>query len=1024
MSNSEQFWENAKQTTSCYLTYDEAKKTYILSDWDWKKLEQRALIWEWVKITPPSKIMLEAKATLKERQKAQIEEMEKKELTESDMEDLFSLMPEKMRDKLRATDYREFFRITEQSMNERIKEAKAEWYDLAADPVINPWDEWEWYILELNLINWSAETRKPLIRDEFSKDVRKAFREKDLKKYITARIQTKWRDWDHLTKKWSVIESKDGDNWEYIDINQKSFALKWLSLLWNWAEAVSNKIWDTWLKNDDREFAGIINLIRDAENDINTNNITSADIQTIKSKLTEKIAKFFKNNVRSRLQINSWEVAWYIDDIISSWDKEKQIVALRKMWASRTWFDNSQTAFLRDEIFDEYGRKQKVDENWEPMVDEEWNPVYEEWVIDLKDDSYEVYFENINKLYQIDPSEIWEDWELPREKKEAIDELYEKARTYTGKHWVKNFKAYLISKWLLPDERSHGGQLDEKVKMLKMQLEKQEKYANKFEITGSEVKERTRQKLSELQLTLSSSQIQAAENWDDWKNDEGIARLNALNFMLQQDDSFFESIATDETESIRKTMRYWQVDDMVRWNLAPFLVRKWWWINASWKMAEIYNDSVWAWGWFDFSDEWAEKVWPAIIDIAIEVVVTVVSILLSWNGAWEAIYWAYQAGLQAAKAAIEAASAASKIARFLKKLRAFIKAFMSTLLKNIAAQTCSHLWIKTSIRWVNIATKETVRGLKWWSRLAIRWTSTIIEWSTFYINNTMIHNLINWEDILKWVNPAGYEEWPDWEHIPNRQGYARTIAFIWVLKWLDYIRWLEKVQAFTTKWNTKVSEGLKNLWTDKISNALKSKIPVNKATNIMKDLFKDFNRVPVDMWGVMLADQAVSLAFDWRFKEISWEDLVVLFWMVAWLRIGKNIKNIIVKEIKNSPSWKKSAVLETTDQAGNKKTITVEENWESAWSKKWNSIEWDKVETQNLQELQKNYNELEAKIQYLEWQMEMEAEAEIWDNKILEEIQNYKTEQANLRTQIEQANRQIELDALNISQNIDNSARD
>jgi hypothetical protein len=57
--------------------------------------------------------------------------------------------------------------------------------------------------------------------------------------------------------------------------------------------------------------------------------------------------------------------------------------------------------------------------------------VYEERDIDLKDDNYEKYFTRIKELYQIDPEVLESSGEIQSDKKQAIDELYNAARTCT-----------------------------------------------------------------------------------------------------------------------------------------------------------------------------------------------------------------------------------------------------------------------------------------------------------------------------------------------------------------------------------------------------------------------------------------------------------------------------------------------------------------------------------------------------------------------------------------------------------------
>ena len=67
ISSSENY-TNTWESYSCYLQYDKNQNTYVLSDWDGHVLQQRALIREWVQLTPPSKIKWEAKLAKRERE--------------------------------------------------------------------------------------------------------------------------------------------------------------------------------------------------------------------------------------------------------------------------------------------------------------------------------------------------------------------------------------------------------------------------------------------------------------------------------------------------------------------------------------------------------------------------------------------------------------------------------------------------------------------------------------------------------------------------------------------------------------------------------------------------------------------------------------------------------------------------------------------------------------------------------------------------------------------------------------------
>ena len=925
ISSNTQEWANQSSNT-CYLNYDQQSKTYVLSDWQWNPISQRALIWEGVKLTPPSKIRWEAKIAKKQAEQAQIEKINNVKLTEQEQQDLIDSMQEKLRKSLKKEDRDKFFQITESSINEAIKQAKLEWYELQNPPV---WKRgWKDYYLTLNLRNAGskAEIKRPFIEKEKLKQYWIEDNNK-FKNYITQRVSVKRNSFDYLTKKWSTINEKDYWVWTELEENEKEFAIKWLQMLWNRADAVLEKIWNTKIKDDDIEFTALKTYTRDAINDIETWKFTDKNMENIKNEITSMLKKFFKHNrLRSSMQINENDIKWCIDDILSSWNKNSQIISMRKLWVSRTWFDNSQTAFLRDEIFEEYWRVPKKDENWDILKDEDWNIIYEEWIVDLKKDDYEKYFEKINELYSVNPEEdIWEDGEVREPKKSNIDALYEAAKP-KWKHSVKNFKKWLVEQWLIPNWRWHWWQIDDKIRALKSQLEQQEKNANKFKITWQEIKERARQQLAELQLNLTSSQIKKAEQ-EEWNNDENIAMLNWLNFMLQQDDSFFQELAENETKNTIKSIKYCWVDGVVRWNLAPYLIRRWWWINSDDEIAKIYNDSVWAWWFFDFSDEWSERVWPILKEIIVEVVVTAVSILLCWNGAWEAIYVAFRT-----------AKSLTKWLKWIQKLWKFFKVFNTSLFKTWRKQfmwkftikgakwaktvtqvshiaTSTEKWIKLTQKVKNtiqiIKETETLGSLAW--KLAMKWWSMIIEWTTFHISSTLIHNVINWEDFLEWLKPRWYTEWPDWERIPNWQSYAQSIAFLGILKatWKVIGEVNGRIAELVTK--------------DSYTPSMVNKI-------FSRSLWLGW-----EMWWMMLTDQILSLTFDQSLKPISWEELISMFGMVVWLRLNWKFQMRIKEH-----ALHQSTIEMTQEWTWNKFDVRIDKEW-NILKVEWVDKNWNKI---------------------------------------------------------------------------------
>ena len=404
----------------------------------------------------------------------------------------------------------------------------------------------------------------------------------------------------------------------------------------------------------------------------------------------------------------------------------------------------------------------------------------------------------------------------------------------------------------------------------------------------------------------------------------------------------FNEIAKDQINQQCDMIKYIGVNNAIKSAVTPILAREWWWIligGTKTNIAKIYNDSVWV-GAFDLTDENCAKMWPMIVDIVVEVIVTAVSILLSWNGAWEAIYASFNAAKLAAKAA----------KTVMQKIIQFIKVFVKNLAKNMAKQFA---W-KFSVRGAKAAEKivnETEKLGKLW-KLAVKWTSLVVEWTTFHINSTIIHNAINGNNLWDWLNPFGYTEWPDWKKIPNWRSYAESIAFLWVLKWLG-----KTIQ--TLNWNM-------------IGKIVKDPLNPWKAAKILQNSLS----LVWEMWSMMWTDQILSIAFDQKFKSVTWEELISMFWMIVWLRINGKVQ-LKIKEY----NWSKLH-LQSTDLDGNVFQIHCDKEWnvlrvewkdkdgntikdpeKASWIKAWeywwnirdipglkSQIEWNKKQLDALQQ--------------------------------------------------------------------------
>lgn len=830
ISTSNKYWPSAKWIYSCYLQYDEAKKTYVISDWDWNILPYRALIREWVQLTPPSKIKWEAKKVLAEAEKAKAEKAESTNLSQQEQSDLLNSMPLKLKEALPSNLLTEFFDKTENDIINRIKEAKSEHYELASKAVSKGWYTTNWDLLKIHLINWQAETSRSLITSKLSDPLFKILdsHESELVQYMTARINQKRQQLDYLTKKESTIHKVEGRK---LEKEERDNARYWLDLLWTRADNVFNSIGNTRLKDDDHEFAAIKTHIRNAINDLDNPHFSEKNLQSVENELFTMINTFFQNNLKWKCPTLQKEL-----HTILTWNKNEIITSIRIIWWSRTIFDNTDTTHLRDEI-----TKDITEEN-----------------IDMKDDNYEQYFKNIFKLYEVKvpqndkPGEESneESVKIPEDKKQNIDELY--AAAHGNENQLLKF---LQDKELLPKETSKA--LKEKVKELKTTLNQQEKFADNFSITGKDIKDRTEIQAANLK---SKSSLTPEEK----------KILNTYNFMLEQDDDFFNTIATEEQNSTKEALRYMWIENSVKSKIAPFLIKKWWWIqdlknSSNNAMYDIYNDSVWAWGAFDRSDENCAKIWPVLIDIIVEVVVTAVSIALSWNWAWDAIY----ASFRAAKAAIDTC-------KWIQKIIKFITAFMKNLWKILAKQYAGKFSVSAWKFAKNVAASSRI--VKWsetfWSvvwKLAMKWTSLVVEWTMFHINSTIIHNAINGNNLWEWLSLSWYTEWPNWEKIPNRKSYAQSIAFLWVLKWL----W-KTIQTL----NGKMVQAI-------LKDSMSTSVAAKALTNSLS--------LAWEMGSMLWTDQILSFTFDQKFKTITCEDLISMFWMIVWLRLSGKV-NLKIQE--------------------------------------------------------------------------------------------------------------------------------
>ena len=880
-----------------YISYDQEKKTYLLTDSSWNKLDQRALIREWVKLTPWWVIAYQAK----QESKKSIEEKNKKIDEQSNIANktidqlkvdpkrwaIINLIPPSLKSELEKdiSVYKDFLSKTEKRLDEVIKDAKSKNRELHTEPISKVYGSW---LMEVHMISWTAEKDVKLWNDESHLWNAKLYdildwEESWYKSYLTSRIQHKRSEYDYLTKKENVVSTnKEVKKENLASVEEKTNAIYWIWLMWKLIDNLREEEGNTRSNNDDRKITDIIKYIRNAQYSIQTNeNISKSDLNAISIKLKDLYNSY--KNIDEK----------YFASLIS-WPKDKSIEAIRKIWEWLTTFDNTHTTFLRDEIVE--------NDN-----------------LEIKESIYNNCFQKIWEMLAIPE---W-DWEMPANIKANIDALYLNSANPQS---VLNF---LKSKWMLP---SFATLDDEKIKewcdKIFNTIQNKNQIINNFNITAEDMK----WSLQEEKINLESK---------DNKTSDDIARLNAILFLLDNPEDL-QKQAKNQTKVMKDVTKYAWIDSEIKWAIWSRLIKQWWWV--SWTNADIYNDSIGAWWWFERSDENVSKTSEILEQIAIEVAICIVAI-----AAWALTFWAWTAAIYWARAAMIAArvvSAASKwwkILKIMKLASRFAnykkyykagKAISKALEVSAKARKLEQIAQATNkITKIGKIINPFVYGTELWKwiQTLARWTALVLEWTTFHLSSTVLHNAVNGKmDLFEWTDPTGYMVLPDWTQMSNRKSYAQSIAFLWVLKAV----W-QPVQQLT--------------------KALLAKIMSQKATaSMMWKAVQSMWSFTWEVWTLMWTEQVLSLTFDQKLSPLTWEWFIHTIGMVAWLRGYWYTKLKLMNYISNTKS--KSLTLEG-EKNGKKWDILVKENWditfkenlpttlkiEASHMKAWAKLEWFKA---------------------------------------------------------------------------------
>ncbi len=355
-------------------------------------------------------------------------------------------------------------------------------------------------------------------------------------------------------------------------------------------------------------------------------------------------------------------------------------------------------------------------------------------------------------------------------------------------------------------------------------------------------------------------QVKELEKKWDLNNEERI-KLRELNEQLHN-EFYIEIMYAESVESQKEALRYGWIDDMVRWTVLSDLARAAWgikWVENS----DIYNDIEGAWWWiFNWTDANSRAAFDFIRDIAVEVVLCYLAACTAW-------------------AATELLAAHT------------LKLVSSTA-----------RWIKI-IKWARNLSRIWKFAIKWLWVVAKLW----IEWSLFYVNNTLLSHRVKWEP---WEDTKEFLLDPKW--------YAKSIAFFGVLKWL----W--KLWELFQKWGEKA-----------IQSILNQPVKDKKALESVMNRTLQVSGVWFEFWNLYLTDNLVNLIFWDERASMTRESAINQLWIILWLRLAwkTGLQDKIIEEFwptvkaKIEVNWK---AVEITVPF--RKGMIVK-NWYFDWYVKW-----------------------------------------------------------------------------------------
>jgi hypothetical protein len=940
-------------TTTCMIDYDEASSTYLLKDPQWNVIPNtRALIWEWVKLTPMGVINYNAKEQERAEKNAKTSRLTwdyMKGMTLDAVKNhpqwskIIAGIPNDLKGELMdasavdANVLKDFLWKTEKRIADILVGAKKKWWELQTESVSKIYAR-SW-LMELHFISDGAEKSVKLWETKESLwnntlyDILDS-NEDGYKKYLQGRISSKRGQLDHETKQenmFTAIEGKDIKKLTSQEIEAVGWSLVLLSQL---VEKIIQKEWSTW-GSTDFNLQKVKRLISNGLYSLQEGGKQWISPDQLNSDLKAPLIKAWKELVWYTWT-PQWK-AWTVPedtitpkfDAIFSGDRNKAVSAIRWLWQDQTFFGNQLTSYLADDIVQNKS-------------------------IETKDKSYNVFFKNIDAALTI-PENATED---------QIKKMNTLIESFVNTEDALSCINLMVKSWLIPSD-----------------WEKVDKEAYLKAITSlkkklQSVKER---KNSATLESLAARQLQEKRALEKKANPskEELTRLQWLQYLIDNP----EAQRTINEEALRNVelFKYASVGGLVKAELGKLYIEQWG--GAVWENADVINDILGV-GAFNLSDENAEFAWELTQMVAEFIVVS----MLTWWAGGALYIWALRAGASGARL-LRMAKVADKISKIMTRSNRISRLSYhagSVLLEAPIFNTVSHglhaviernnfdiSWqnlnplaienLKTAsflwaLRWVT-ALRQGMATIDMGKAIKSLWNSfpgkTAAELSAMVVAEQPI-NLIRWREVQ---DPITWEIRVErWLHMPSQRELAQMIAFIIGGRATSSIQIWPKVEAKIASWEWMVVKTTSkdmilanNKWVKvTLSEALKNPEMLNVNENFSAEkVFEQFGG-----WKTKPEFDAMVLksleGTAWGLKTTAY---LVKEWMTEQmikdyaktLQVAPNIPIETTKIEQNAPSekWKSEAApakQQIENQFNNFKKTP--EQLELANQNKWVEKQW------------------------------------------------------------------------------------